>query len=30
LISLGMARGLACEKMGKAMNWAVYGEWTNR
>jgi hypothetical protein len=30
LISLGMAKGLACEKMGKAMNWAMYGEWTNK
>jgi hypothetical protein len=30
LISLRMARGLACEKMGKAMNWVMYGEWTNR
>ncbi len=29
LISLGMARGLACDKMGKLMNWAMYAEWTN-
>jgi hypothetical protein len=29
LISLGMARRLACEKMGKKMNWAMYVEWTN-
>jgi hypothetical protein len=25
-----MARKLAYEKMGKAMKWALYGEWTNR
>jgi hypothetical protein len=29
LISLGLARGLACEKMGKNTNWAMYVEWTN-
>jgi hypothetical protein len=29
LISMGMARGLACEKMGKMMNWAIYAEWMN-
>jgi hypothetical protein len=29
LISLGMARRLACEKMGNKMNWAMYVEWNN-
>jgi len=29
LISLGMAKGLACERMGKAMNWAMYAKWMN-
>jgi hypothetical protein len=31
LISLGMARGLAYEKIhGKPMNWALHAEWTNQ
>ncbi len=29
LISLGMAKGLACERMGKTMNWAMYTKWMN-
>jgi Fe2+ transport system protein FeoA len=29
LISMGMVRGLACEKMEKPMNWVVFVEWTN-
>jgi hypothetical protein len=24
-----MAKGLACERMGKAMNWAMYAKWMN-
>jgi hypothetical protein len=29
LIALGMVKGLACEKMGKKMNLAMYANWTN-
>jgi hypothetical protein len=29
LISFGMAQGLAYERLGKPMNWAMYVEWTN-
>jgi len=29
LISFGMAQGLACDKMGKPMNLAMYAEWIN-
>jgi hypothetical protein len=29
LIFLGMARGLACRKMGKQMNWVMYVKWTD-
>jgi hypothetical protein len=28
-ISFGMVRGLACERLGKPMNWTMYAEWTN-
>jgi hypothetical protein len=26
MISMGMAKGLNCEKMGKLMNWEIYVE----
>jgi hypothetical protein len=29
LISFRIAKRLACEKMGKPINWAMYVEWTN-
>jgi hypothetical protein len=29
LRSLGMVQGLACERLGKPLNWAMYVEWTN-
>jgi hypothetical protein len=29
LISFEIARRLACEKMGKPINWAMYVEWTD-
>jgi hypothetical protein len=29
LISLGMAQGLTCERLGKPLNWAMYVKWTN-
>jgi hypothetical protein len=29
LMSFGIAKRLACEKMGKPINWAIYVEWIN-